>query len=297
MRGVSNNGIGAGKENKAMKFGLFGMNMWPCVTPGAIAAVACAAEAAGFESIWGGEHIALPDPPTASTPIPPRTAFIDLCITMAFAAAHTHSLRFGTGIMILPLRNPVVLAKQLASVDVLSGGRLIFGVGISNIEAEYRAVGMPFEDKGKRAEEAIAVMKAIWSMERAQFHSRFFSLEVVRAEPRPIQKPHPPIIFGGKSRYAFDRTARLGDGWFGYGLDLGATANCISGIRAACDQYRRSFDQIEISVTPKAEVDLDLAHQYADLGVTRLIISPRAKDTDEMLGAVERAGAALVGNL
>jgi probable F420-dependent oxidoreductase len=280
-----------------MKFGLFGMNMRPCVTPEAIAAVARAAEAAGFESFWGGEHIALPDPPTPSTPMPPRTVFVDLCATIAFAAAHTRTLRFGTGIMILPLRNPVVLAKQLASIDVMSGGRLIFGVGISNIEPEYKAVGMPFDHKGKRAEEAIAVMKALWSMERAQFRGRFFSLDGVRAEPRPIQKPHPPIIFGGKSTYAFSRTARLGDGWFGYGLDFEKTANCISGIRAACEAHGRSFDQIEISVAPKAELDLDLAHRYAELGVQRLIISPRARNVDEMLQVVERAGRTLVGRV
>ena len=278
-----------------MKFGLFGMNMRPCAAPDAIAAVARAAEDAGFDSFWGGEHIALPDPPTASTPMPPRTEFVDLCVTIAFAAAHTRTLRFGTGIMILPLRNPVVLAKQLASVDVMSGGRLIFGVGISNIEGEYKAVGMPFDHKGKRAEEAIALMKALWSMERAQFRGRFFSLEGVRAEPRPIQKPQPPIIFGGKSTYAFSRTARLGDGWFGYGLDLEATATCISGLRSACQEYGRNFDQIEISVTPKAAVDLALAHQYAALGVARLIISPRGRDAKEMLEAVERAGRALVG--
>src|SRR5712692_2181772 len=261
-----------------MKFGLFGMNMRPCVTPDAIAAVASAAEDAGFESFWGGEHIALPDPQTPSSPMPPCTAFVDLCVTIAFAAAHTRTLRFGTGIMILPLRNPVVLAKQLASVDLLSGGRLIFGVGISNIEGEYDAVGMPFDHKGKRAEEAIAVMKALWSMERAQFRGRFFSLDGVRAEPRPMQRPHPPMIFGGKSTYAFSRTARLGDGWFGYGLDLEATANCISGIRGACDKHERSFDEVEISITPKAELNLDLAQRYAELGVRRLIISPRAKD-------------------
>ena len=288
---------GPGPNSLTMKFGLFGMNMRPCVTPEAIAAVARAAEAAGFESFWGGEHIALPDPASGSRQMPPRTPFVDLCITIAFAAAHTRSLRFGTGIMILPLRNPVVLAKQLASVDVLSGGRLIFGVGLSNIEAEYEAIGMPFDHKGKRAEEAIAVMKALWSMERAQFQGRFFSLEGVRAEPRPIQKPHPPIIFGGKTRYAFDRTARLGDGWFGYALDLEATANCISALRAACDQYHRSIDQIEISITPKAETDLDLAHRYADLRVTRLILSPRAQDVDELLRAVDYAGGSLVGRV
>src|ERR1700730_4837208 len=105
-----------------MKFGLFGMNMRPCVTPEAITAVARAAEDTGFDSFWGGEHIALPAPPTASTPMPPRTVFVDLCVTIAFAAARTTILRFGTGIMILPLRNPIVLAKQLASVDVMSGG-------------------------------------------------------------------------------------------------------------------------------------------------------------------------------
>jgi probable F420-dependent oxidoreductase len=280
-----------------MKFGLFGMNMVPCVTPEAIATVARTAEEAGFDSFWGGEHIALPDPPTTSAPIPARTAFMDLCVTMAFAAAHTRTLRFGTGIMILPLRNPVILAKQLASVDVLSGGRLVFGIGISNIEGEYRAVGIPFNHKGKRAEEAIALIKVLWSMERARFRGRFFSIEGVRAEPRPIQKPHPPIVFGGKTRYAFDRTARLGDGWFGYGLDLEATAYCISGLRAACNQHRRSFDQIEISVTPKAEADIDLAHRYAALGVARLIISPRTKNVNEMLHAVEHVGSALIGRI
>lgn len=280
-----------------MKFGLFGMNMRPCVTPEAIAAVARAAEEASFDSFWGGEHIALPDPPAPPAPMPPRTVFLDLCVTIAFAAAHTRTLRFGMGIMILPLRNPVVLAKQLASADVMSGGRLIFGVGISNIEGEYKAAGMPFDHKGKRAEEAIALMKALWSMERAQFRGRFFSIDGVRAEPRPIQKPYPPIIFGGKSTYAFSRTARLGDGWFGYGLDLEATANCISGIRAACNEHGRSFDQIEISITPKAELDLDLARQYAALGVKRLIISPRARDVNEMLRVVERAGRELIGRV
>jgi probable F420-dependent oxidoreductase len=280
-----------------MKFGLFGMNMRPCVTPEAIAAVARAAEGAGFDSFWGGEHIALPDPPTASTPMPPRTVFVDLCITIAFAAAHTRALRFGTGIMILPLRNPVVLAKQLASADVMSGGRLIFGVGISNIEGEYKAVGMPFDNKGKRAEEAIALMKAMWSMERAQFHGRFFSLDGVRAEPRPVQKPHPPIIFGGKSIYAFGRTARLGDGWYGYGLDLKAAASCISGIRTACRRHQRSFDQIEISITPNCDLDLELVQRYEQLGVARLIISTRARQLSDTLRFVERAGRELIGRV
>lgn len=265
------------------------MNMRPCVTGEAIAAVAHAAEQAGFESFWGGEHLALADPQTPDSPIPPNIVFVDLIATMAYAAALTKTLRFGTGIMLLTLRNPVVLAKQLASVDVMSGGRLIFGVGIGNLEFEFNAVGMPFDHKGPRAEEAIKAMRALWSMERADFGGRFFSFTGVRAEPRPLQQPYPPLIFGGKSAYAFGRTARLGDGWYGYALDLEATAKCIDGIRAACERHRRRFAEIEISITPKARLDLSLARRYEDLGVHRLILPPRGPTIDEALKAISGA--------
>jgi probable F420-dependent oxidoreductase len=278
-----------------MKFGLFGMNMRPCVTPDAIAAVARAAEDAGFESVWGGEHIALADPQTSASPMPPNIVFVDLGVTMAFAAAHTRTIRFGTGIIIVPLRNPIVLAKQLASVDVVANGRLIFGVGIGNLEFEFNAVGMPFDHKGKRAEEMIGAMKALWTMDRAQYHGRFFSFAGVRAEPRPVQKPHPPIVFGGKTTHAFSRTARLGDGWFGYGLDLEATAAGIGGIREACTKYGRRFEEIEVSITPKAELDRDLVQRYADLGVRRLIIAPRARTADDVIHAIAEAERTVVG--
>lgn len=271
--------------------------MRPCVTPEAIAAVARAAENGGFESFWGGEHLALADPRVPSSPMPPETVFVDLNATIAFAAAHTRALRFGTGIVILPLRNPVVLAKQIASLDVISNGRLIFGVGIGNLEFEFNAVGMPFDNKGRRAEEAIAAMKALWTMARAEHRGEFFSFGGVRAEPRPVQQPHPPIVFGGKSKYAFGRTARIGDGWFGYALDLDATANCIAGIRAACARHSRDFNEIEVSITPKAEPDLELARRYADLGVRRLIISPRARDVDGMVRAIASAHDNLIGRI
>ena len=270
------------------------MNMRPCVTPEAIATVARAAEAAGFESFWGGEHIALADPPRPDSPMPANIVFVDLGATMAFAAAHTRTLRFGTGIIILPLRNPVVLAKQLASVDVVSGGRLTFGIGIGNLEFEFNAVAMPFDHKGKRAEEALAAMKTLWTMDRAEFRGRYFSFSGVRAEPHPVQKPHPPIVFGGKTPHAFSRTARLGDGWFGYALDLEATANCIRGLRDACAVSGRRFDEIEVSITPKAELDPDLVHRYAELGVRRLIIAPRARSADDVLRAIDAAEHQLI---
>lgn len=273
------------------------MNMRPCVTPEAIATVARAAEHAGFESFWGGEHLALADPQTPASPMPPRIDFVDLNVTMAFAAAHTRTLRFGTGIMILPLRNPVVLAKQLASVDVMSGGRLIFGIGIGNLEFEFNAVGMPFDHKGKRAEEALAAMKALWTMDRAEFHGRYFSFAGVRAEPRPVKRPHPDIVFGGKTSHAFSRTARLGNGWYGYGLDLAAARDCIEGIRAACTAAGRRFEEIEVSITPKGDLDRDQARRYADLGVARLILPPRGRDVDEALLTISTAERNLIGKV
>jgi len=273
------------------------MNMRPCVTPEAIATVARAAENAGFESFWGGEHLALADPQTPVSPMPPRIDFVDLNVTMAFAAAHTRTLRFGTGIMILPLRNPVVLAKQLASVDVMSHGRLIFGIGIGNLEFEFNAVGMPFDHKGKRAEEALAAMKTLWTMDRAEFHGRYFSFAGVRAAPRPVQRPHPEIVFGGKTRHAFSRTARLGNGWYGYGLDLAATRDCVEGIRSACAAAGRRFEEIEVNITPKGALDRDLARRYADLGVARLILPPRGRNVDEALLAISAAERNLIGKV
>ncbi len=279
-----------------MKFGLFGMNMRPCVTPDALATVARAAEAAGFESFWGGEHLALADPQIPSSPMPPTIDFVDLCATIAFAAAQTRMLRFGTGIMILPLRNPVVLAKQIASLDVMSEGRFILGVRIGNLEFEFAAIGAPFDRKGARAEEAIAAMRALWSMEQAEFRGRFFSFASVRAEPRP-QQSRLPIVFGGKSTPAYSRVARLGNGWYGYGLDLETTTSCIAGIKAACRKNQRSFDELEISITPKTKLDRDLALRYRELGVKRLILPPGGRTVEQVLQTIAGAERELIAKI
>jgi probable F420-dependent oxidoreductase len=266
-----------------MKFGLFGINMRPCDNPATAARVARAAEEAGFDSLWTGEHIVLADPQTPPSPMPPEVPFVDSAVALACAAGHTKSIKLATGIIILPQRNPVVLAKSLASVDVVSGGRLICGFGIGSLALEYASLGVPFEHKGKRAEEYIGAMRALWMMEKPEFHGQFVSFSGVRAEPRPPQKPCPPIIFGGNSKYAFSRTARLGDGWFGFALDPDRTANYIDGIRRACERNGRSFDRIEISVTPRARVDSEVVKQYADLGVHRIVLYTRARDAAGML--------------
>src|SRR6202166_1878127 len=205
-----------------MKFGLFGINMGPCANPSTAAAAARAAEAAGFESVWTGEHIVLPEPQVPPSPVPADAPFIDTAVALTFVGAHTKTIRLGTGIIILPQRNPVVLAKELASTDVLSGGRLIFGIGIGYLKPEFDAIGAPFDHKGPRSEEFLAAMLALWTMEKPAYHGRFVAFSGVNAMPRPAQKPHPEIVFGGRTPDAYSRSARLARGWYGFALDLEA---------------------------------------------------------------------------
>lgn len=280
-----------------MKFGLFGINMGPCANPATAAAAARAAEAAGFESVWTGEHVVLPDPQVPPSPVPADTPFIDTTVALGFLAAHTTTIRLGTGIIILPQRNPVVLAKELASVDVLSNGRLTFGIGIGYLKPEFDAIGAPFDHKGPRSEEFLAAMIALWSMEKPEYRGRFVSFGGVNAMPRPVQKPHPEVVFGGMTRDAYSRAARLGQGWFGFALDLEGTLKCVEGLRAACKQHGRHFEELEVSVCPRGRVDRDGARRFAEAGVHRLILLHRANDERGILDFVDATGRELIGHI
>ena len=283
-----------------MKIALFAANIGPCASPGTLARVARAAEQAGLESLWTGEHVVLPDPQAPPSPLPPETPILDPALALAFAAAHTERIRLGTGIIILPQRNPLVLAKELASLDVLSGGRLIFGIGVGYLKPEFDALNVPFDRKGARTEEYLAAMLAVWTMEKPEFRGRFFSFAGVRAEPRPVQRPHPEIVFGGHTPEAFRRAARLARGWYGFALDHERTRACLDGLRTACTEVGRRFADLEISVTPPPErgrplLDRDAAKGFADLGVHRLIVySPRARDEEGVLAVVSEAERSLV---
>ena len=280
-----------------MKIALFAMNVGPCAVPGTLARVARAAEEVGLESVWTGEHVVLPDPQVPPSPMAPEVPILDPAVALAFAAAHATRIRLGTGIIILPQRNPLVLAKELASLDVLSGGRLIFGIGVGYLKPEFDALNVPFDHKGARAEEFLRAMLAIWTMEKPEFHGRFFSFAGVRAEPRPAQRPHPEIVFGGHTPDAFRRAARLARGWYGFALDHERTRACVDGLRTACRDVGRRFEDLEISVTPAPErdrtvLDRDAVRRFADLGVHRLILfAPRARDEAAVLRVVADAGA------
>jgi probable F420-dependent oxidoreductase len=277
-----------------MKFGLFGINNGPCAFPKCAAAVARAAEENGFESLWTGEHVILPDPQAPPSPVAADFPMTDPAVALAFVAAHTSTIRLGTGIIILPQRNPVVLAKELASTDVLSNGRLIFGIGVGYLKPEFDAIGAPFDHKGTRAEEYLAAMIALWSMPKPEFAGKWINFKGVNAMPRPIQQPHPEIVFGGHSAEAFSRAARLAKGWYGFALDLDATAKCVEGLRAACKSAGRKFEDLEISVTPRVKIDRDTAKKFANLGVSRLILLNRGADEAAILDQVRQTGRELI---
>jgi probable F420-dependent oxidoreductase len=282
-----------------MKFGLFGINNGPCAFPKCAAAVARAAEEAGFESVWTGEHVILPDPQAPPSPVPADYPMLDPAIALAFVAAHTTKIRLGTGIIILPQRNPVVLAKELASTDVLSNGRLIFGIGVGYLKPEFDAIGAPFDHKGARSEEWLAAMIALWSMPKPEFSGKWISFKCVNAMPRPVQKPHPEIVFGGHTKEAFSRAARLAKGWYGFAQDLDGAAKCVEGVKAACKAADRRFEDVEISITPspRVKVDRDTVKRYADLGVNRLILLQRGADEAAQLEGVREVGRDLIGKV
>ena len=280
-----------------MKIALFSINNGPCASPKTAAAVAKAAEQAGFESVWTGEHVILPDPQVPPSPVAPDLPMLDPGIALSFAAANTTKIRLGTGIIILPQRNPVVLAKELASLDVLSNGRLIFGIGIGYLKPEFEAIGVPFDHKGARTEEYLKAMIALWSMPKPEFAGQWVNFKGVNAMPRPVQKPHPEIVFGGHTKEAYSRAARLAKGWYGFALDVDGTQKCLNGLREACKAEGRKFEDIEISVTPRAKVDRDTAKRFADIGVHRLILMPRGNDEASILNMVSETHSDLIGKV
>jgi probable F420-dependent oxidoreductase len=260
-----------------MKIGLFAINYGSCGDPAAAVRVAQAAEAAGFESVWTGEHIVLPDPMLASFPIPPETPMLDTVVALTWIAAHTKRLRIASGIIVLPQRNPLLLAKELASVDVISGGRLIIGVGAGWLEPEFKALGIPMERRGERMDDALRAMRALWTMEHPEHRGSSASFSNIAAYPRPIQRPMPPFVIGGESPAALRRAITMGNGWYGFGLTLERTKQLIEELKRTGEQQVRPAElgDLEITVTPVGKFDRRSVEAYAAAGVHRLVVLPR----------------------
>jgi len=260
-----------------MKIGLFAINYGSCGDPASAVQVAQAAEAAGFESVWTGEHIVLPNPMLPSFPLAPETPMLDTVVTLTWIAAHTKRLRIASGIIVLPQRNPLLLAKELASVDVVSGGRLIIGVGAGWLEPEFKALGVPMERRGERMDDALRAMRALWTMEQPGHHGSSASFSNIAAYPRPVQRPMPPVVIGGESPAAMRRAITMGNGWYGFGLTLEKTKQLIEDLKRAGEQHARPAElgDLEITVTPVGKFDRRSVEAYAAAGVHRLVVLPR----------------------
>lgn len=230
------------------------------------------AESTGLDSIWVSEHLVLADPRRPPSPMDPTDPILDPVTTLAFLAARTDTVQLGTGVVVLPLRNPLILAKALATVDVLSKGRLIFGIGVGYVQREFEALGVPFAARGARLEEYLRAIRAIWTEDKPAYEGRMVSVNGVQARPRPLRRPHPPIVMGGYAPAVMRRTIRDADGWYGWGLDLETTARRLQILReTAAKMHRRpQLGELEITITPPGDVDVPAAQRYADLGVHRL---------------------------
>lgn len=261
-----------------MKFGLHSVNLHTCGYPETASRLARAAEAAGFESLWVADHVVLPDPPLPERPMAADMRLLDPVVMLTFYAAQTTRIRLATGVIVLPQRNPLVLAKQLATLDVLSNGRLMFGLGVGWCEPEFRALGVPFEHRGSRGDDYLAAMRAIWTQPHPAYDGHYVAFASVKAQPQPVQRPTPPIIIGGRTPAAFRRTIEHGHGWYGFGLTVEQTAQDIEALQKAAQRYRRPADlgTLEISLTPPGyDIDPATVERYAAVGVDRLVLRPR----------------------
>ncbi len=233
--------------------GLFGINSHACADAEAAARVARLAEDLGYDSLWAGDHVVVPSPRVDPSPMDPDEPILDPVVALAHLAARTERIRLATGIVILPQRNPLVLAKQVASLDVLSGGRLVLGLGVGYLEPEMTALGVPMAGRGARADEYLAAMRSLWDDDAPAFSGRYVEFAGVDGHPRPLQRPL-PVVIGGHSRAAHVRAARHGDGWYGFLVGLRAMAEQGASLRQAVEETGRERP-LHISVSPARPLD------------------------------------------
>lgn len=250
------------------------------------------ADEAGFHSLWFPEHVVLVENPSEKypysedgvLPIEAGSGMLEPFTAIAMAAAVTEKIRLGTGICILPQRSPIYTAKQVADCDVLSGGRLDFGVGIGWLREEFEALGADFDERGHACREYIAAMHSLWEEEVSHHDGRLLTIPPVHMQPKPLQKPWPPIIFGGESDNALRRVADLGQGWFSFNRVPEEVPERLSALDAFIERRGRRPSEVEISVSPylKPAHDAAALEAYAAAGVDQVIYLAWGPTADAM---------------
>lgn len=244
-------------------------------------------EERGLHSLWVPEHVlffrdyASRYPYSTDGRIPgDPDGVMEPLTALTYVAAHTERLRLGTGICIVPQRNPMYTAKQVADVDYLSGGRVDFGIGIGWLREEFAALGVAWERRAARTRECVAVMKTLWCDEVSRFEGEFYSLPECLQNPKPVQRPHPPLYFGGESEPALRRVAELGQGWFGYHLSPDALAERLTALEAALAAAGRQRRDVRVVVAPEARPDAELVDRYRQQGVDELLLPLFGRNVD-----------------
>ncbi|SHN39877.1 TIGR03619 family F420-dependent LLM class oxidoreductase [Cryptosporangium aurantiacum] len=270
----------------------FGLNMVP-VRLGELTDAAQRAEALGFESLWVGEHILTPvavapkyPGATGKPPFSPDSRFTEPFATLAHLGAVTSRVRLGTGIAILPLHAPLALARSIATVDVLSGGRVSVGVGVGWMREEFDAVGQDFTTRGRRMDEMLAVLDTLFTEERPSFAGEFYTLPEMGFQPKPLQRPRPPMLVGGSSEVALRRAARAGDGWYGGQQPPEEVVAIIEKLQRYREEYERADRPFEITVLTAwgKGYDADLVAGYEKAGVHRMVATPWSSSREALAG-------------
>jgi probable F420-dependent oxidoreductase len=279
-----------------MKLGLFVPLASPFATAGYLRELGSAAESLGFDSLWVAEHVVLfddyasryPYSPDGRIPAGGESGILEPFTALASLAAVTERIRLGTGICLVPQRNPVYTAKEVAAVDWLSGGRLDFGVGVGWLAEEFRAVDVPFERRGARCRSYLEVMKRLWCDAVSEYKDEFYELPACRQYPKPVQRPHPPIHFGGESEAALQRVADLGQGWYGFDLDPPALAERLARLDVLLAARGRSRSDVVVSVSPYLRgIDAAKLAGYAEAGADQVIVTAFAPSAEALRPALE----------
>jgi len=280
-----------------MHFGLLATNVGPAARPAAARQLATAAEESGFASLWTAEHVVFPASYESRYPYRQRglgepsesPELSDPLVWLSYVAAFTDRIRLATGVVILPQRNPLVLAKQVASLDVLSGGRVDLGVGVGWLREEFDALGMPWERRGERADDYIAAMRALWTDDPASHNGTFARFGPLYCRPAPDQGSV-PIFVGGSTQAAARRAGRLGDGFFPFNVDTDRLRDLVAICRRTAEEHGRDPGSVEI-VTNLRSSEIERAAELAAAGVARVVMMPMGVDAVERFGEVIAAHA------
>lgn len=276
-----------------MDIGIFSPLRSPVATPELIAKLGQGAEELGLHSIWLGEHVVTFDHYDSTYPgtedgvfrFPDESGLLDMTATLGYLAANTTRLRLGTGIRILPQANPVYTAKEFATLDFLSNGRVDLGIGVGWSWEEYAACGVPWEQRGARCDEYIEVMRTLWCDTSSQYSGKFYDLPKCRMYPKPLQRPMIPLTVGGHSPAALKRAARVGTGWYGINLGPVETKQMIDKLDDLLEQEGRPRGDLRIVLgAVNDQIQPELVHEYAAAGVDELLI-PYLRQSEKWIDA------------